>query len=189
MSPRYQKNFIELNKNFDLISKIEAERNSHSGKFVSALGGVGKALTEEEKTVVHEILTYWYPPSGWDRQSSLSPQTLQLHWSDEINVDNFIRKNFERVIDAIAKGRCEHWIKDHYACLAYVICCDVFTRRIYRGTHKAFMLDRQAQIASKSQLVNLSSYKHAERITLLLPLVHSEDLNDVSLAHDTFDSE
>ena len=64
--------------------------------------------------------------------------------------------------------------------LAYILCCDQFSRQVYRGAGKAFSFDARALAATKHALNNkmMESFKNAEKTYILMPLMHSENPDD-----------
>lgn len=63
--------------------------------------------------------------------------------------------------------------------LALIILCDQFSRNIHRGTADAFALDSLA-LSLSLKLINSGDYyklKGYERVFVLMPFMHVEDLN------------
>ena len=180
-------NFIAKNKNFNRLQAIEAERNTHMVRRSQAFKNKSKVISLEEREVIDEILSFWFPPIGWDRHTSPSKEAVELHWAPNPNVDRFIRENYQFVMNHIERGELEHWIKDRDGVLAYIVCADMFSRRLYAGTPRAYTLDDHAVIAAKTLMGKLNLYRHAEKALIMSPLLHSENENDIIMAIDELD--
>ena len=78
-----------------------------------------------------------------------------------------------------------HWSTSLHGRLALIILCDQIARCIHRGTKNAFKFDHVAkhlarEITNNSDLIK--HYRHFEIVFLISPLLHSEEVSDVSLS-------
>lgn len=65
--------------------------------------------------------------------------------------------------------------------LATIILCDQLSRNIYRGFAEAFSFDHISLKLSKQIISNIevfNSYALFEKLFIIAPLMHSEDVND-----------
>ncbi|ELR21117.1 Bacterial protein of unknown function (DUF924) [Acanthamoeba castellanii str. Neff] len=127
--------------------------------------------------VVGDVLTWWFGIQFWAKGE---PKNPTAHYDDlwrqkwfakeELTaiVDNHIKDNFQVHVDKAISGEYDHWGKDHYGALAFVVLADQFTRNIYRGTARAWAGDAK----SRSSPV---STKPVGRAMLYMPLLHAED--------------
>ena len=71
--------------------------------------------------------------------------------------------------------------------LATIILCDQFSRNIYRGLAEAFSFDHVSLKLTRSILSHIEEfkeYKNFERLFIIMPLMHSESLEDCQLCVD-----
>ena len=138
-------------------------------------------MTLKERKLANEIVKYWFPPEHWDRNTTRSEQAEKIQVSNDL--DDQIRE-YEQVLNDIDDNKLEHWKMDHIGRLAYILCCDQFSRRLYQNTADAFKFDPRAVIISKFICFDdklFKAYKNAEKIYILTPLMHSEDSYDLLL--------
>ena len=103
---------------------------------------------------------------------------------------------FKKDLMKIEAGHNSNWPKqkDIMTRLAYIILCDQFSRYIYRGKAKAFSFDKYALPTAKSIVNstnptedNISEYeslKLFERLFVVMPYIHSEDIVDCKTGCD-----
>ena len=60
-----------------------------------------KFITEVELKQINHILEYWFPPSDWDRQSTVSSQANKRYWAGGKEVDEYMKLNFEQILQKI----------------------------------------------------------------------------------------
>ena len=92
-----------------------------------------------------------------------------------------IKSKFTSCIEAVAAKKYDHWRADKEGRLAIIILCDQFTRNAFRGLAKAFSFDHISLQTSKDILKDYNvwkDYKYAEKIWILMPLMHSENKAD-----------
>ena len=84
-------------------------------------------------------------------------------------------------MEAIKSKKLEHFKADHDGRLAMIIASDQVARTCFKGTPKAFELDSVALSVSKEIYGNPNVYKDYrlyEKIFILMPFMHSENLKD-----------
>jgi len=142
-----------------------------------------KALSSEDQTMIKGILTYWFPPDKYDRDSFYSPESRKRHWMGGKEVDDYCRMNYDALLESIGNGEKENWLADRDGALAYVIVCDQFSRNMHRDTAKAWDFDVFGLRAAKTIVPHASKfdkYMNFEKLFLLLPYEHSEDKENVA---------
>ena len=136
---------------------------------------------EEDSAMIKKITDFWFladKAPGWDRHSSTVDGSLKHWYMGGAEMDKLCTDNFKDVLDAIHENKKEHWLKDSQGRLAYILCCDQFSRNIYRGAGEAFRTDLRAQAVVSSIIENKDQwkeYKFFERLFLIMPLMHAEN--------------
>lgn len=88
---------------------------------------------------------------------------------------------FKQELIDIGHHKLEHWQGDKMGKLATIILCDQLSRNIYRGFAEAFSFDHISLKLSKQIISNIevfNSYALFEKLFIIAPLMHSEDVND-----------
>jgi len=123
------------------------------------------------------VLDFWFGTSAPGAQ----PQQARAQWfSKDEAFDAEIRSRFGEAIGDALAGRCEHWLDDPDAALAYLILLDQFTRNAYRGTPASFSGDPRALAAARRSVERGwdGRYTPVRRWFCYLPFEHSEALDD-----------
>lgn len=94
----------------------------------------------DEKKVIDSILSWWFRPAEWDRNTN-SEAFFQNTFNGGKAADDYIRKHYGSLVEQVLRGEKEHWKQDKDGLLAYVLICDQFTRNLFRKTAKAFSGD------------------------------------------------
>lgn len=95
--------------------------------------------------------------------------------------DDFIIKNFKDIHTDASEGYLLDWLTEKDSYLAMIILLDQFSRHIYRGTNKAYENDEICLLFTQMGLDYLDEMKSNEKIFVLLPFQHSENLKDQKL--------
>ena len=98
---------------------------------------------------------------------------------------------FKKDLEEIGQGLLKHWEQYPQGKLATIILCDQLSRNIYRGLAGAFSFDHISLRLSKEIIQNLplfKSFKHFERLFIIMPLLHSENINDCQYGIDVLNS-
>ena len=135
------------------------------------------------------MLNFWYPWADWDRHSTSQPEALKIWFGGGPEIDAALTQMFKADLEAISAGQNEHWKNDHLGKLAYIIVCDQYSRNIYRKQGKAFSTDHRSLVMAKaicSSDEDIRSYKNDERIFIFMPLMHSENAEDIQMCCDMF---
>ncbi len=122
------------------------------------------------------ILNYWFGELKEDEAPS--GEYYKMWFSKSIEVDDFIRTNFEDDLKYAVEGKLKSWEDSSQGTLALIILLDQFPRNMYRGNERAFAQDslalgvclRGVQKGFDKKLYSV------ERLFFYMPLEHSEDL-------------
>ena len=120
------------------------------------------------------ILNFWFIES--------SPED---HFKKNDDFDKKIKGNFENDYLKAINNELEDWQDKPESCLALIILLDQFSRNLYRNNSLAFSYDYKTRLivneaVDRGDLENLEIDK---RFFLILPLIHSENINDHTFAH------
>jgi uncharacterized protein (DUF924 family) len=128
-----------------------------------------------------EVLRFWFPDQFDQDQATLIRQWQQWFQGGE---DVEMIRGFTPLLEQAIRGELDYWTKNPRSRLALIIILDQFSRTIYRGTSQAFAQDPQA---CRLTLEGLENGHYAaletpwEKTFFLLPLGHSEELNNLEL--------
>jgi uncharacterized protein (DUF924 family) len=125
------------------------------------------------------ILKYWFG-SALEDAAVTARQRARLWWSKNRQVDNEIRRRFEKTVIKAGAGELDHWEANPRDRLALILLTDQFPRSIYRNSAKAFAFDTKALSLARDGIdvgfdINL---RPLEKVFFYLPLEHSESLAD-----------
>ena len=118
-----------------------------------------------------DVLDFWYE----------LPLDYHKWFTYGRDYDIIIKKKFSNLLYAAENGYLLDWITTKYSYLALIILLDQFSRHIYRGTKKAYENDEICLLFSQMGLDYLDEMKSNEKIFVLLPFQHSENLKDQKL--------
>jgi len=119
--------------------------------------------------LTNKILDFWFN------------EIEQNNWFVSSNkIDDAVKSNFEKELELISDGKIQFMLFNNRSCLAYILLTDQFSRNIYRGHPTSFSYDIFARNASQLCLDQgfIENYNADERLFALLPLVHSEKIED-----------
>ena len=88
---------------------------------------------------------------------------------------------FKKDLEDIGHRINRHWEGDRQGKLATIILCDQLSRNIYRGLAGAFSFDHISLRICKEiigHVETFKSYKNFEKLFIIMPLLHSEKLDD-----------
>ncbi len=120
----------------------------------------------------------------------MTPQDVLSFWLDECGPEDWyksddhfdaeIRERFLPTWQRAAEGGLGMWLTNPSETLAYIILIDQFSRNMFRGSFKSFMLDPAARSAAKMAIKREWDTRIDEpaRQFFYLPLMHSENQCD-----------
>ena len=125
-----------------------------------------------------EILNFWFLES--------SPKQ---RFSNNIDFDKKIRNKFFKDYNKAISNEYDNWQEDAKECLALIIILDQFSRNLNRKSPKAFEMDKKAKLISKKAIKNkyIEQLSENEILFMILPLIHSEEIDDHYEFHNIFD--
>ena len=98
---------------------------------------------------------------------------------------------FKQDLEDVGHQTVRNWMGDRDGKLAIIILCDQFSRNIYRGMAEAFSFDHISLQLSRNILAHVEEFrqfKNFEKLFIILPLMHSEALEDCQLCIDILNS-
>lgn len=115
------------------------------------------------------ILDFWFvqsTPNMWFKKSE--------------NFDELLRTKFNKTIEICLKVKIDEILISSDSYLSNIIVLDQFTRNVFRNKPKAFQGDQKALKLSKRAIQNnfLKKSKHHHNSFFLMPIMHSENIND-----------
>ena len=116
-----------------------------------------------------DVLDFWFADG------------MEKRWfRSDPDFDAIIRRRFENLWLAGARGKLDAWTETATGALALVIVLDQFPLNIFRGRPTAFVTEARAIAVSKAAIVRgFDQELTRERLAFLyMPLMHSELLDD-----------
>ena len=121
-----------------------------------------------------EILDFWFNKSK------------QKQWFEkDIEYDNLIKEKFLNYHNSAISGQFKSWKNLPLESLALIILIDQFSRNIFREHHNSYKYDSISLEVSKSGIKSqfLQKFNNLdEKLFYILPLIHSENINDQNQA-------
>ena len=129
-----------------------------------------------------EVLAFWFPLGlARDARSLIR----QAEWWFRGGADEEIVRRFSPLLERAERGELDDWSHTARTRLALIIVLDQFSRSLYRGSGRAFSNDPKARSLTFKGL-EIGHYAALgatwEKTFFVLPLGHSEQLDDVELA-------
>ena len=125
------------------------------------------------------ILHFWFDESSHEERFANNEV-----FDQKIN-DNFIEDYRKATINEY-----DEWQDNAKECLALIIILDQFSRNLFRNNSKAFAMDKKARLFSYEAINRgyLKELSKDEKLFIMLPLIHSEDLSDHNYFYKVFDT-
>jgi uncharacterized protein (DUF924 family) len=124
-----------------------------------------------------EVLSWWF--GNWDDTRPLQDDdpNLRRWWREDPSVDHEARERFSQLHAEVADGTHDSWEEHAKGALAKVIVLDQLSRRLFRGSARAFRWDVTARGVTQRALERAldRELRPIERVFLYLPLMHAED--------------
>jgi uncharacterized protein (DUF924 family) len=102
----------------------------------------GASFTDEDQARIDEILSFWFK-----ERELTAPQIdrrMDTWFGEDIAFDHEIEHKFADDVERASAGQLDHWGSEPLGRLALIILIDQFRRNIYRGTAKAYSMDKLA---------------------------------------------
>ena len=129
-------------------------------------------------TKTKKILDFWFketPPK----------KRFQKHK----DFDALIKKNFLKDYELASSNEYDDWQDSPLGSLALVILFDQFSRNMFRDEPKAFNQDHKARLIVNDSVYAgfLNKMDQDQRLFMILPLIHSEEITDHDMAYYLLD--
>ncbi|HEY0468504.1 MAG TPA: DUF924 family protein [Polyangiaceae bacterium] len=133
-------------------------------------------------TSVADLLSFWIGAPAESAQQLLAKYQRWYQGGPEL--DREIRERYGTLVEAALAGKLDIWRGSVSARLALLILLDQFTRNIYRGTDRAYVGDRAALALALDTVDSGAhrSYSLEERLFVIMPLVHAENVEVLARA-------
>ena len=137
------------------------------------------------------IHAFWFG-ENFDRldDGAVAERQAKLWWGKDAEVDAAMGQRFASLLEQATNGKLDAWAATGPGLLSLVLLTDQFSRNIHRGRPQAFAADAMARRLAHQGLrdgVTLR-LRPIERVFMLLPFEHSEDLPDQELSVREFDA-
>lgn len=127
-----------------------------------------------------ELLSFWF--GDWDEERPLGDPdpSMKRWWQGSDALDRELSERFGAAHLAAARGDLDGWADAADTAMARILLLDQIPRNIYRGTAHMFATDPLARAAARSLLGGplADALPPIHRYFVLMPLMHSEDLDD-----------
>ena len=125
-----------------------------------------------------DVIKYWF-----------SEKSRQHWFSSTPEIDNEIKRCFERLWMSAASGELDDWQDSQKGCLALIIVLDQFPLNMFRGETKGFQTENMAvEVALKAIDNGYDENLNTEELLFLfMPLMHSENLEHQDLQVKLFE--
>ena len=120
-------------------------------------------------TKYQEILDFWFKESS-----------SKDHWAKNDEYDQKIRDQFLQDVEKAINNQYDDWQDEAKSSLALIILLDQFSRNLFRNNPKSFSQDTKARLLVIEGVDRqyLEELNMSERLFYLLPLIHSEEMQD-----------
>ena len=124
------------------------------------------------------ILDFWFKETPFEKK-----------FKKDISFDGVIREKFLKDYELAAKNEYDDWQDNVKGSLALIILLDQFSRNLFRDNKKAFEQDKKARLILNEAISRnfLEEMNNDERLFMLLPLIHSEEIFDHENAYRLLD--
>ncbi len=121
-----------------------------------------------------EVIDFWFIKTSHEKK-----------FKRDENFDNEIREKFLKDYNLAKSNDYDDWLGSPKECLALIIILDQFSRNLFRNTKDAFELDHKARLTVNEAVYSgyLEELNNSEKLFMLLPLIHSEEIIDHERAY------
>jgi uncharacterized protein (DUF924 family) len=132
--------------------------------------------------VIADLLSFWFGDPAETAQQLLTK--YQRWYQGSPALDQEIRERYGAWVEAALTGNLDSWRSSVSGRLALLVLLDQFTRNIYRGTARAYSGDPAALALALDTIDSGAhhAYSLEERLFVLMPLVHAENVAMLSRA-------
>jgi len=131
-------------------------------------------VTDDDQVRIEAILSFWFK-----EQALTAPQIdqrMEIWFSEDPVFDHEIEKEFSDDVARASDGALDHWANNPHGRLALIILLDQFRRNIFRGTAKAFSMDRKAlKLCVQGAMEKMDqALTPIQKVFFYMPLQHAE---------------
>ncbi len=131
-------------------------------------------MTDDDQLRIDRVLSFWF-----QEQELSAPQIdarMDTWFGENPTFDHEIERVFSGDIERASAGKLQHWAEQPRGRLALIILLDQFRRNIYRGTAKAFDMDKRAlKLCVEGAMQNMDKkLTPIECVFFYMPLQHAE---------------
>tara|TARA_Y100001935_G_scaffold255488_1_gene268879 strand:- start:388 stop:951 length:564 start_codon:yes stop_codon:yes gene_type:complete len=121
-----------------------------------------------------EVLEFWFKESS-----------SKDHWAKNKEYDQKIKDRFLDDVEKAIRNEYDDWQDEAKSSLALIILLDQFSRNLFRNNPKSYSQDTKARLLVTEGIDRqyLEELNTDEKFFYLLPLIHSEDLQDHNYLH------
>ena len=125
-----------------------------------------------------EILDFWFKETPSEKR-----------FKKDESFDQLIREKFLKDYELASTNEYDDWQDSPQGCLALVILLDQFSRNMFRDDRKAFEQDSKTRLIVNDAVYAgfLDVMDESQRLFMLLPLIHSEEITDHEMAYYLLD--
>ena len=125
-----------------------------------------------------EILNFWFKETPSEKR-----------FKKNESFDQLIREKFLKDYELASANEYDDWQDSSLGCLALVILFDQFSRNMFRDNMKAFEQDHKTRLIVNDAVYAgfLEEMDESQRLFMLLPLIHSEEITDHEMAYYLLD--
>ena len=129
-------------------------------------------------TSAKKILDFWF-------KDTPSKKRFQKHK----DFDVLIKKNFLKDYELASTNEYDDWQDSPLGSLALIVLFDQFSRNMFRDDPKAFNQDHKARLIVNDSVYAgfLDKMDQDQRLFMILPLIHSEEITDHDMAYYLLD--
>ena len=125
-----------------------------------------------------EVIDFWFVKTSHEER-----------FKRDDDFDKEIREKFLKDYNLAKSNDYDDWLGSPKECLALIIILDQFSRNLFRNKKEAFELDHKARLTVNEAVYSgyLEELDNSEKLFMLLPLIHSEEIIDHERAYKLLD--
>ena len=125
-----------------------------------------------------EVLDFWFVKTPSEKR-----------FKKDLAFDQLIKDNFLKDYELASANEYDDWQDTPMSTLALIILFDQFSRNLFRDNKKAFDQDTKARLIVSDAVHAgfLEEMDQNQRLFMLLPLIHSEEILDHEMAYFLLD--
>ena len=113
----------------------------------------------------------------------------EKRFKKDVEFDQLIKDNFLKDYELASSNEYDEWQDTPMGALALIILFDQFSRNIFRDDKKAFEQDHKTRLILNDAVYAgfLDKMDESQRLFMILPLIHSEEITDHDMAYYLLD--